>query len=542
MPDRVGPYELVRPIGTGGMGQVFLARHVGPEGFEKLIVLKTLRPDHSVDSRFVAMFLDEARLAARLIHPHVVHIFDFGEAGGTYYLAMEYIPGVDVASLCGELRNLSRPLPLALACRIVIDTASGLHYAHDVRGSDGQPLGLVHRDVSPQNILVGYEGAVKVIDFGIAKAAGRLTQTRTGALKGKFAYMSPEQAAGKPIDRRSDIFALGVVFHELVTGKRLFERESETEVLRAVQDCAVGPPSKMSPEVPAAIDEVVMKALSKNRDARYATAHEMLTAVEAFVVENRLPASPAQLATFLRDIYPENVVREATPSSVPDTVASGRRDPPGASLAPTTVSGARRRRTAGMAIGMGLAVVVIGGIATLALRKPQATDPASASAVPHEPSPTQSPRMVKLNIQSAPTGVEVRINGVLLGQTPISKEIEAAAQADLELNGKGLESKREKVSLLSDFNGSFQLDPARVVIPISSNPRGASVTVDRKEIGKTPFDWSVAESETPVMMTFAFPGYVSESKPVTPRQGEIVDVKLKKQPVNDVPGQWATHR
>ncbi len=527
MPERVGPYDLVRPIGSGGMGQVHLARHVGPEGFEKLIVLKTLRPDHAVDPRFVAMFLDEARLAARLLHPHVVQIFDFGEAGGIYYIAMEYVPGVDVASLRMELSRRGQPLPLALACRVVIDAASGLHYAHELKGPDGQPLGLVHRDVSPQNILVGYEGAVKVIDFGIAKAAGRLTQTRTGALKGKFAYMSPEQAAGEAIDRRSDVFALGVVFHELVTGTRLFERDTETETLRAVQDCAIPTASKLNPECPSAIDAVLAKALAKERDDRFATAQDFLNSVEGFVVESRSPASQSQLARFLQGIFPENQVRESTPSSVPDTVVSGKRSSAGTGFAPTTVSKASKRRKLGIGLAAALGIAAI--LAILMLRRGP-TSGAAAPAANTRPT-TATAQKVKLVIETRPRGAEVLLDGVLLGQTPIAQITDARPSARLAIRSPGFVEANEVIDLRSDFLLRRDLKPDRIDLLVDSKPQGATVRLGDQELGTTPIHWQVAPSEEPVRLTLSLRGYRDETVEVTLRAGATLPVvALRRQP------------
>jgi eukaryotic-like serine/threonine-protein kinase len=471
MAEHLGPYELVRLISKGGMGQVHLARHLGPESFEKLVVLKTLRPEHAVDPQFRAMFLDEARLAARLIHPNVIHIFDFGEVGDTYYIAMEYLPGVDAASLRLELARRRRSLPVAIACRIVIDAALGLHYAHELRGEDGKPLGLVHRDVSPQNILVGYEGAVKLIDFGIAKAAGRLTQTQTGVLKGKFAYMSPEQAAGETIDRRSDVFALGVVFHELLTGGRLFDRDTETEVLRAVQDGAIEPPSKLNPECPSALDAVLLKALARNRGDRYATAHELLSAVEAFLVENRIPASQAHLAAFLQEIFPEH--RDATPSNFPDTVIARNKEGDG-TVGPTTISVARRRRSALLA-AIGTAVVAILGTATFLMTKRTAS---------RQLTDTQ----IHLTTGS-PASLAPEPSSPLEAENPASP-------------------------------------PAVVDIPIESEPPQATVIINGQVIGSTPTTWHVSPSEVPVSITFKLRGFRDKTVIEKPRAGLVVKASL----------------
>src|SRR4051812_45557952 len=247
-----GKYQLLRKIGAGGMGQVYLARTAGSQGFEKLVVIKRILPHLVEDEEFLAMFFDEAKIAARLNHPNLVQIFDLGEANHSHYLAMEYVPGDDLRRVDVTSRKAQKPIPVGLVCRIIADAAAGLDYAHKAKDTQGKPLGLIHRDVSPQNILVGFDGAVKLIDFGVAKAAGRMQHTASGILKGKYPYMSPEQADGQEMDGRSDQFALGIVCWELLTRQRLFKGESDMHTLRLVKDCLVPKPSSLNPEIPPA--------------------------------------------------------------------------------------------------------------------------------------------------------------------------------------------------------------------------------------------------------------------------------------------------
>ncbi len=255
-----GRYELLRKIASGGMGQVYLARTSSSQGFEKLVVIKRILPHLVEDEEFLTMFLDEARLSARLNHPNLVQIFELGEANHSHYLAMEYVPGEDLRRLETAARKRRQLLPVGLVCRIIADAAAGLDYAHKVKDAQGKPLGLVHRDVSPQNILVGFDGGVKLIDFGVAKAAGRVQHTATGILKGKYPYMSPEQVEGRSIDLRSDLFALGIVFWEALTSQRLFKSESDLQTMRMISDCQIAAPRQLRPELPAALDALVMKA------------------------------------------------------------------------------------------------------------------------------------------------------------------------------------------------------------------------------------------------------------------------------------------
>src|SRR5688572_513451 len=233
---RLGPYTLLRRLAVGGMAEIFLARRDGPAGFSKVVALKRILPHLSTLPEFVSMFLDEARLAARLTHPHVVQIYDFGEVEGTYFISMEYVPGEDLLAAIKRARELERPVPPIVACSILSAVCDGLHYAHELRDEYGKALGIVHRDVTPSNVLISFDGVVKLADFGIAKAEHRSTHTAVGALKGKYAYMSPEQAKGEKLDRRSDLFSLGVAAHELLTGRRLFARDSELAVLKAITE------------------------------------------------------------------------------------------------------------------------------------------------------------------------------------------------------------------------------------------------------------------------------------------------------------------
>jgi serine/threonine-protein kinase len=263
--ENYGKYQLLKRLAMGGMAQIYLARQKGPEGSEQLVVVKRILPHLAENVEFIRMFLDEAKIAARLAHPNIVAIYDLGAQDDSFFLAMEYIHGEDVRRMWKRAVTMGLELPVPLACRIVTDACAGLDYAHKKADPSGKPLGTVHRDVSPQNILVSFEGEVKVVDFGIAKAADQATVTRSGVLKGKYSYMSPEQAAGKRVDCRSDVFALGVVLYELLTHTRLFKRSSDMQTLAAVAECQVIPPSQVSPRVPADLDPIVMKALARTR-------------------------------------------------------------------------------------------------------------------------------------------------------------------------------------------------------------------------------------------------------------------------------------
>ena len=306
-----GDYQLLKKLATGGMAQIFLARQQGMEGFEKFLVVKRILPHLAENEDFIKMFLDEARIAARLNHPNIVQIFNLGAQDDSYFIAMEFIHGEDVRRVWKRADSKNRPIPVPLVARIIMDACGGLDYAHKKVDSQGRPLNIVHRDVSPQNILVTFEGGVKVVDFGIAKAADQATITKSGVLKGKYSYMSPEQASGQKIDRRSDIFALGVVLYELTTGTRLFKRANDIQTLNAVTECVVIPPSEVNASLPKDFDAIVMKALAKRPEDRFQEAILFQAALENWVLQNKFPSSSVQLAGFMQDIYAERLLQEA---------------------------------------------------------------------------------------------------------------------------------------------------------------------------------------------------------------------------------------
>src|SRR5258705_2080095 len=241
---RLGKYEILALLALGGTAEIYLARIAGAAGFEKYVVVKCLHDHLADDTEFVKMFLDEARFAAYLDHSNIVQTMELGEHEGRYYMVMEFLAGVSLAMVVRRTaeRTTGGRVPVPLALNMVAQACAGLHYAHE-RNANGKPLNIVHRDISPQNLVISFEGVVKVVDFGIAKAEMRETRTRSGTIKGKFAYMSPEQCVANNVDRRTDVFALGVIGHELLTGRRLFKRTSPYETYHAVMECEVKPPS-----------------------------------------------------------------------------------------------------------------------------------------------------------------------------------------------------------------------------------------------------------------------------------------------------------
>jgi len=300
----IGKYRVLNQLATGGMGEVFLARHEGPAGFTKVVVVKRILPHLARDPAFVKMFLNEARLAALLEHPNIVQIFELGEEAGTWFIAMEPVLGHSLRQVSDRLKEQARAFPPQQLARICAQVLAGLHYAHELRDPKGEPLRLVHRDVSPENVMIGFNGAVKLLDFGIAKAASSVTDpTRVGALKGKYAYMSPEQLRGEVLDARSDVWSVGVVMYELFAGHRPFDALADAQLARDVESKAHVPLVIAAPDAPSALTELVERALMKDRNKRFPTAGAFASALERWVESQRTSLTNSQTAAFMRELY-----------------------------------------------------------------------------------------------------------------------------------------------------------------------------------------------------------------------------------------------
>ncbi len=307
---QLGNYQLLKKLATGGMAEVWLAKQVGIEGFNRHVVVKRILPHLAEDPEFVQMFLNEAKIAAKFSHPNIVQIFDFGEKDHTYFIAMEFIHGEDLGRLMRKAWSTSQWIARPLAIRIVASACEGLYYAHTRKDEEGRPLRVVHRDISPQNILISFDGTVKLVDFGIAKAADQVSMTKSGAIKGKFAYMAPEQAAGKPLDARTDLFAIGLVLYELLTGVRPLKRDSELATLQAALECKIEAPSVVA-EVPPELDDVVMRALAKAPDDRYKDTRQFQMSLEEFLIGQRMVATSVQISELMETLFVERLSEES---------------------------------------------------------------------------------------------------------------------------------------------------------------------------------------------------------------------------------------
>jgi eukaryotic-like serine/threonine-protein kinase len=303
-----GRYLLLDRLAIGGMAEVYVAAERDDRA-GRLFALKRMLPTLAEDEEFVSMFLDEARIVAQLAHPSLVAVHDLGKQGDTYYIASEYVPGKDLRAMLGRTRRMGEQIPVPLAAYLGFRVADALDYAHRKRDAQGRELRVVHRDVSPANVLVGFDGSVRIIDFGIAQAAFRTRREET-VLRGKFGYMSPEAASGDAVDRRSDVFALGVVLHEILTGARLFTGPTELAVLERVRSGEIPPPSRLNPAVPPGLDAVVLRALARDVGERWAWASELRDALAPWVHAGTPAGDPPALARFMARQFPAELRAE----------------------------------------------------------------------------------------------------------------------------------------------------------------------------------------------------------------------------------------
>jgi eukaryotic-like serine/threonine-protein kinase len=436
---RIGKYRLIGELGEGGMARVYLALVTGMANFNKLVVVKQIRPHLAEDPDFVTMFLDEARLAARLNHPNVVQTNEVGAEDGVYYIAMEYLEGQTFRRV---LSRLSDKLTLTMKLRVIEEVLAGLDHAHELCDYDGTPLEVVHRDVSPHNVFVTYNGQVKVVDFGIAKAIDSSAETRTGMLKGKIGYMAPEQARGDKVDRRADIFALGVMLWEIITGQRLFKGDSEITVLHKLITHQIPRPSTVAPDVDPALEELVLRAVAAEPGERFQTAAEMSAALESWLREAGDHTSLREVGRVLAEgfaterqriqVLVEAQIRQAEEQSgeVDQLVMLDQAsqsidltgEPPTRTMtaATTVVLGAKPAAPAKRQplLWVAIAAIVIGAIGAI-LILPRGDDGQVAAAPPSSAPPTAH----QLRIESRPPGAEVMCGEAVVGTTPFETEV-----------------------------------------------------------------------------------------------------------------------
>ena len=333
-----GKYVVIKRLALGGMAEVFLARLQGPAGFNKLVVLKQVLPDLAENHEFVEMFLDEGRLAARLTHPNIAQTFELGVEAGRYFMAMEFVPGEPLFQVLKRARDLPLPTPAGCALRITMQLLEALDYAHAVRDERGNSLNLVHRDVTPSNVMVTFHGGVKLLDFGIARAVNQTHRTEAGRVKGKGGYMSPEACRGAPLDGRSDLYAVGSILYQLVTGVRPFESLSSGHdilaLINATMEGSFAPPSTVRDDVSPELERIIMKAMAVDKNERYPTAGDMLDDLEKYAAAAHLFAGPRELTEHMKRLFPDAVELEQS-SELAAAAAPG--DGPSFGLGPTHV-------------------------------------------------------------------------------------------------------------------------------------------------------------------------------------------------------------
>ncbi|MBN2498224.1 MAG: serine/threonine protein kinase [Deltaproteobacteria bacterium] len=509
----LGKYELLARIARGGMAEIYLARQTGLAGFEKLVVVKKILSHLAEEKQFVEMFLDEAIIAAKLNHPNVVQIYDLGKEGEDYYIAMEYLEGESLGFLLVEAKKRHILLPHEMAAGIVSQVCDGLAYAHALKNTDGEPLGIVHRDISPQNVIILFTGVVKLVDFGIANAAHKIHKTRTGAVKGKLSYMSPEQCLGAEVDARSDIFSLGAILWELLAGQRLFKRNTDPAVIRAIVDEPIARVCDARDDVPAELARIVDRALAREPDERFQSADEMGAALQAFIRASGRPAGVKDLAAFVDEVLAgrartkqellEEVRKKgiegvslrmlkpgsgSLPSRAGDELEEDEDEPGDEQELETLLREApaeRRpeprtgRRTLVWLLSAALGALVLAGVSwlLLGLEEPRAgaeipppapqpdrmlpPGPAVEPAAPAERKPVVA-RPVVVRIKSVPRDAIVMEGGKTLGKTPLDLDILAGEPRTVALAHRGYRDLIQRVE---------QGDAPEITVRLEAIPR-----------------------------------------------------------------------
>lgn len=559
-----GDYTLVKKLATGGMAEIWFARRRGAGTFNRFVVVKKILPHLAEQPTFVRMFEDEASTSSRLSHPNIVQIHDLAEAEGTYFIAMEYIEGENLSAIAWRGMKRGLPFPPSFAARVIADASKALHYAHTLTAEDGRPLEIVHRDVSPQNILVTYDGDVKVVDFGIAKAATKSEQTKTGMLKGKFSYMSPEQCLGAPVDGRSDIFALGILLYELCTGKRLYKHESELMILDMITKRPVAPPSRVNPDIPGPLEDIILRALAKDRSERFQSARDMQMALEAFLRGEPHPVSTNDVGAWMQRLFADKIeekrrlrerasrddleqlfgVQEPTrgqvaarPASSMGVQVSGLQIPasptgssalPGAWTHPGTDLGwSRPLRFLGAALVIAAVIV-----ATAVYFDLERRDVVTIRKEPQAPAVPAGPALTgNLTLESSPAGAEIHLDGLPMATADGSI---AATPSDLEgltygqnyvlkLELDGYQPWVERIEMGTKVDGktfhpTLQPFPGRLVAEVRGpSPSTVDIDIDGVPVGRGPRISHEIPGNTTVLVEARQPGRHCDVEPARVR-------------------------
>jgi serine/threonine-protein kinase len=498
LPKQFGKYTLLRRLAAGGMAEIFLALHRSVAGFEKLIVIKRILPSMNGNKAFIEMLLHEARVAATLSHPNIVQTFDVGQVDGTYFIAMEHIHGEDIQAIVRAMRKKElSEFPLEHTLGIILAMCSGLAYAHEKRDLDGRPLSIVHRDISPRNIVVSFTGDVKIVDFGIAKSGVEPGEdTGSGQIKGKAPYMSPEQASGQVIDSRSDIFATGVMLFELTTGKRLFKGASEFETLKLIVDKEYPRPSEVRPDYPVELERIVMVALAKDKYQRYQTARDMQADLEAFVRHERIAVSGVSLTSWMQFLFEDKIAQQKEAlqdiKQLADVIAqqqgpllyegaTSTNTAMPAATAPSIAPPVRRNNAAPIAAVAITVALVGGGIFYVKHEDGLRAAEAKAAGVPLAAGDASSAHTAQargtIEVTSAPPGCAIWVDGDLRPEvTPARVEkLPLGQEIKIKLTKDGFEAFRADVTLtdaepLKKLVGEMKTGSVTVVLKIDPPP------------------------------------------------------------------------
>ncbi|GAB4196826.1 MAG: hypothetical protein OHK0013_04340 [Sandaracinaceae bacterium] len=527
MPRRFGKYTLMRKLAVGGMAELFLALQRSVAGFEKLIVVKRILPHLAKDRAFVDLILQEARVSATLNHPNICHIYDVGEAEGQFYIAMEHIHGEDLRSIVRQMKKVNETtFPIEHALAIVLGCCAGLAHAHEKTSLDGEPMNIVHRDVSPQNILVTFNGDVKLVDFGIAKAGrSSMEDTGSGQLKGKVPYMSPEQAQGQVLDGRSDIFSLGIILFELTTGKRLFRGNNEMETLRMIVEGDYPRPRDLNPGIPEGLERIILKSLEKDVAARYQTARQMQADLEDFIRQAQLKVSPISVGEWMQRLFEEKLAQQkqmlAEGRQLADVIAAQVAAEEEAAAREATMSGVRQRQPSR---GPWIAVAVIGLLAALGV----------AAFVMTRPPPVPVGPGV-LVIRSTPPGAAISVDGVRRPErTPATLRELPLAHYVVQVSSEGFVPQTHEVDLTeaspeATIEATLERPTASHVamVNVTSTPAGAHVIVDGTDTGHvTPFRVQGLEPGVEHIVAVSLDGWVSQTRTLILRAGQVEDVSF----------------
>jgi serine/threonine-protein kinase len=503
----VGKYQVLAELGRGGMANVYLAALRGKGAVNKLVVLKALLPEIASEPDSLAMFLDEARLAALLNHGNVVQTYEVGTEGDRHVIVMEYLEGQSLASVLRKAAREGQRLPFELHLRVLIDALEGLHYAHELKGYDGKPLQLVHRDVSPQNVFITYDGRTKLLDFGIAKAAISTTHTATGVLKGKIAYMAPEQLSGDDADRRADVYALGCMLWAAATGRKLWKDVPDTRILRRVLDGDVPSPQSVNPSCDDDLARIVQRAMATDPAQRYATARELQDELEGYAARHAPVGKPRELATFVSTLFADAQIelnarieqalaRFGEVSSPPsgDTtrslaldVAESRQTVSStqtisASAVNHTESRAPQKRTrwwaAAAVIGLALSGYAI------ASRSPATTNgaaPITSLTAPREPIPEVKPSSVRIELRAAPSDARLYLDGEPMPGNPALRVLPSDAKVhQLRAELAGYQTASAEFTAMRDDVVELRLDALKATAGANSAPARRSLPATRK--------------------------------------------------------------